>query len=131
MDLPLSPHVQRTRGFVEYIHARAPDGSASDRNALPLSTRELHASLPNRRSIPLRQTADELMEARSLGCLLNFLQGASGTAKPDIISNRLAEQNGLLRNDSDAATNDVVRKTVEAHSTEKDLAAIRLQEFQK
>ncbi len=55
--------VERARRLVEQQDRRVLENRARDRDALPLSARQPHAALAEKRVVPLRQHADELVGA--------------------------------------------------------------------
>ncbi len=131
LDRRLGFVVDGARGFVEQQHRRVLEQGTCDRQALALTTRQLHAALADARVVALRQPQDELVRfGRDGGCDdVGFAR--AGAAVGDVLAHRAIEQEHVLRDPADLAAQPVQRITGEVAAVETDLSLRGLVEAQQ
>ena len=103
LHLRLRLQVEVRRGLVEHEHARTGEERARQRDELPLTRRERHASLVHRRVDALGKVRDELVEADAVHGFHHFVVGRVGPREGDVVAHGAREQERLLRHHAQLA----------------------------
>ncbi len=92
--------VQRRGGFVEQQDRRVLQDGARNRDALPLSARELDAAVADDRVVAFRHRFDEVRAARFPGGREHFFAARLRAAVRDVLVDGAVEQGDILRHDA-------------------------------
>ena len=129
-DRPFHQAVQRRRGLVKHQDVRLLDQRPGDGQTLSLSFRQVDTPFAHRCFIPLRQTDDELVDARDPGGPNDLLLAGLGVAVAQVVADCARQEKGALRYVADALAEraQFVRRARQA--VEPDLALRRFVEAQ-
>src|SRR5438093_209860 len=94
-----APRVKRAGGLVEDQDGRVSQDRSGNGHALPLAAREFYAALADDRLVPLREARDEVVGIGLAGGVLDLGLAGAGTAVGDVLGDRAAEQQHVLRHD--------------------------------
>ncbi|GIX60835.1 multidrug ABC transporter ATP-binding protein, putative [Babesia caballi] len=108
-DLVLGHGVQRARGLVEHEDLGFLQEAPRDPDSLLLAPTQLHAPFADDGVVAVRQVENRVVHARQFRGFDDLFLGRVRIAVPDVVLNRLVEQNDVLRHDADgAAESDVL-----------------------
>ena len=93
----LALRIQRAGGLVQDQDRRVAQDGAGDGHALPLPAGQLHAALADARLIALRKGADEVVGVGLAGRLDHLRFRRARPAVGDVVEDRAAEQQHVLR----------------------------------
>ena len=91
--------IQRRGRFVQNQQSGILEDGSSNRNALPLTTRQIDAFFPDQRGIPIRQRRNEVMGMSRPARGQNVLFRGVFPSVSNVFQNRVSEQDGFLRDD--------------------------------
>src|SRR4051812_15597898 len=100
LDPALGVHVDVRGGLVQDQDPRVGDERAGERDELALPGRELHAALADRRVVALGEARDELVRPNRVRRRRDVLGRRVGAPERDVLADRAAEQERLLRHDA-------------------------------
>lgn len=124
-DLPLGPRIQRRRRFIEDKEQRSFQSGPCDGHALPLTSGELQPALAHQRVVTLGQPHNEVVKVRETRSGLDLVLGCIEPAEGDVVSDRVMEQNCVLRHDRDCAADFGQRHLRRRPAIEKNGAGVR------
>ena len=125
--------IQRACCFVKDQHPGAFEQGPSNRQSLILSTRQASTALTDRRLIALRQRFNGGVDFRHLAGPHHLLEGGMRIGQHQVVVNRAAEQDGLLRHHAKSGSQFVGTQMANIDTVEFDVSTARpvkpLQQF--
>src|SRR4029453_5289156 len=122
LDKTLRARVNGRRRFVENENSRVCERRASDRQELPLTEAEAATAFTKHRVVAIRQALDESVSS-SHPCSGNHLLVAGiGPTVADVVHDCVAEQEGILKDESDLRAEAARGNTAHVSSVNGDRA---------
>ena len=128
LDLPLRADVDRRGRLVEDEDARVGEERARERDELSLAERELEAPLADLRVVAVRELRDELVGADRGRGLLDLGPLRVGPAERDVVGDRPAEEEPLLRDDPELPPQRLLRDLAKVGAVDRDATVARVVE---
>ena len=117
--------------LVEDQDRRVLEDGASDREALPLSRRQLRPAFAEQRVVAFRQFFDELASPCDARRLADLFVGRGGNREADVLAHRVSEQDVLLQRDRDPVAQAGGLEALEVDPVDLDLSGGRIEEPQQ
>lgn len=95
------------------------------------SPRQLQAALADHRFVAVGQAQDEVVDMGQLRRPLDFLDRGAGTAIGDVVEDRVVEQDGVLRDDTDGGAQRRLRDGRDVLAVDQDAARVRIVEAEQ
>ena len=119
-------HIHVRRHFIEQNDGSVFNKRTGNSQSLFFSAGELRPTLAQNRVIPAFHLHYELVTAGAFGCGYNLLHTSRRFSDPQVIENRILEQDGILENKAETFQKIVVGECLERFSSDTDITPLRL-----
>jgi hypothetical protein len=117
MTSVVRPRLTRSRAAWRRLEDRA-----GDRHALLLTAGKLQPAFAHHGPVAVGQAFDEAADLCEPRCLPHLLLGSAGPAVADVISDRVVEEHGILRNHADGGAQALLGDVAQILPVDQDSA---------